>query len=288
MKQEETTRIFYKYRSLEGQSKTYLLDSLKNKYLYFPTPSEVNDPFDCKFMLDFEATDKEILAAIKIGKKRNKNLVLDTVDKFRNAIKDGSIRRMYDKKIDTIISSYHLFSVSRNELNEAMWAHYAQSYTGICLGYQAELSGKTYSFQNCNIKKSKTQSSFDFEKESLVLNKISYDNDGTHKVNIFKLNEDISKESILYSLEHKKINWQYEEEFRCEKIFEEVNKQCFVYYPDTLLKEVLFGYQITSENKAEIIKIIKKNYANFNEIDFFDVIPNLQTYQLEKRKIAVP
>ena len=102
MKQEETTRIFYKYRSLEGQSKTYLLDSLKNKYLYFPTPSEVNDPFDCKFMLDFEATDKEILAAIKIGKKRNKNLVLDTVDKFRNAIKDGSIRRMYDKKIDTI------------------------------------------------------------------------------------------------------------------------------------------------------------------------------------------
>lgn len=118
--------------------------------------------------------------------------------------------------------------------------------------------------------------------------KVNYDNDGAMKINPFRND---NKEKFLKCIFSKKINLQYEKEWRSMYFdYKHYNmpSRCFVYYPDTLLKKVLFGYQITPENKTEIIKIIKENYANFNEIDFFDVIPNLQTYQLEKRKISVP
>ena len=34
--------IFYKYKSINK----YLIESLEEKYLYYASPSELNDPFD--------------------------------------------------------------------------------------------------------------------------------------------------------------------------------------------------------------------------------------------------
>ena len=49
--------ILYKYRSVRNpHTKTMLC----NRELYFPTPSEINDPFDCRIVLNREAPAEEL------------------------------------------------------------------------------------------------------------------------------------------------------------------------------------------------------------------------------------
>lgn len=291
IKQDEAPGIFYKYRSLAGQSKTYVLDSLKKKYLYFPTPSEVNDPFDCRLSHDFDASNKEILEWIKYVRRIDKSFEFATVDKVRKHFSVESNRAQFIKDFEACKESFHIFSVSTDCLSEVMWALYAQNYSGICLGYQIINENTGVFFKTTEVelrygKKDKSVSVF-VSLDKTPFAKVNYDNDGTMKINPFRNDNEEKFRKCIFS---KKTNWQYENEWRSiyfDDKYPDTPSRCFVYYPDTLLKEVLFGYQISSENKAEIIEIIKENYANFNEIDFFNVGPNLQTYQLEKRKITL-
>ena len=52
--------LLYKYKNLADlKSFNYALDSLKNKYLYFSRPSELNDPFDCQIQIELESDKTE-------------------------------------------------------------------------------------------------------------------------------------------------------------------------------------------------------------------------------------
>ena len=37
------SKIFYKFKNINE----YTIDSIKNKYFYFSTPQQLNDPVDC-------------------------------------------------------------------------------------------------------------------------------------------------------------------------------------------------------------------------------------------------
>ena len=126
--------ILYKYRNIsDSKCFEYTLDSLKNNYLYFPRPSELNDPFDCRMNIDFEATDDEYKAFID-------NKITNPKGQFSNIeeLKEFLIDNNKNKKqlIDMLSGQNHVLSLTSDCLNEQMWGLYGGVYTGICIGYK--------------------------------------------------------------------------------------------------------------------------------------------------------
>ena len=87
-------RVLYKYQRINERS----LDALRNRYLFFSSYHQLNDPFDPFLML--------------IAGRVGGDLALTTSD-----------------------LGPKIFCVSEKPLSPLMWAHYADSWAGMCIGY---------------------------------------------------------------------------------------------------------------------------------------------------------
>lgn len=78
-----SAKPFYKYKKYDE----YLLDSLENKYFYFAKPSQMDDPFECSVIPNFDSTtDEEIRKRLNfIGAK----MPYEDVVAVRKAINSG-------------------------------------------------------------------------------------------------------------------------------------------------------------------------------------------------------
>ena len=139
--------ILYKYRDISNLNCfKYTLDSLKNKYLYFSRPSELNDPFDCQIQYDLTASDEEYLQWIEKNCSRIPpgNLLL-TVDGIKKLVKQGKAISGLAQYSHSIVEINHVLSLTSDCYNASMWAKYAGNYNGICIGYNVDAS-KGYGF----------------------------------------------------------------------------------------------------------------------------------------------
>lgn len=261
-------KVFYKYKNLDDKSFDYVLDSLKNKYFYFSTPEELNDPFDCFAPLDNSATDKQL-----------EDWILK--NKFYNDMKIKNVREILDmpnsyndflESEKEALKNLHVFSLSEDCENEMMWAMYANNYTGLVLGYVANRINNDWCLPLISDKERNMANSKYIS--YIRLRKILYDNDGTKKYNQFLDN----KENINYSLIHKKNHWSGEKEYRA--LLTTVNV-CSVKlkYPDYALADIIFGYKTCKSKVLDIKNVVSKNYSNV--VKFYTAKPNYYSYKIE-------
>ncbi len=278
--------ILYKYKNLaEQQSYNYALESLENKYLYFSRPSELNDPFDCQIQIDFDANDKEYLQWIKDNRKRIKaNNRLTTVDGIKKLIQEDKVVNGLTNMGKYIVDKNHLLSLTTDCMNESMWALYAGNYNGICIGYKADF---TNSFMPKRIEFSDENKIINVNISKHIINfqQIKYDNLGNHPLQLFK-DKNSQFENVNYNLTHKKKCWETEKEYRAifqDNDFNLENYGIFtakVFYDDSFLEEIIFGYRVKNETVEHIKHTIKKHYSN--DIKFYIAKPDLQKFELIK------
>jgi hypothetical protein len=103
-KQGGHPRSVYKYYSLTD----YNFDSIENKYLYYPKPSDFNDPFDCS---------KELISFINENSK----------NKTRHKKKE----KIFSESLNNI----GICCFSRTKDSILMWSHYASKHQGFCVEY---------------------------------------------------------------------------------------------------------------------------------------------------------
>ena len=92
---------------------------------------------------------------------------------------------------------------------------------------------------------------------------------------------------IDYNIYHKKECWFSEKEYRAF-LAQDRDKTTFkqkIYYDDTVLAEVIFGYKADSIRIHDIIGLIKKNYSSFMNIRFFRMEPDYRNFCLKKTPI---
>lgn len=282
-------KIFYKYKSVSNaQSYEYLLNSLKNKYFFFSRPSQLNDPFDAYTPNDYSATDEEINSWLQ-NSSRIKNI---TVEQVKIKIEDGSLIQYLDEMAITDKDNFTILSLCSTELNEVLWGTYADTYSGICLGYKATQYNEinelgVYYIESIN----KNDNLFSPKLRPLnnrkyfFIRPVIYDNTGCNKYNVFKQN----KKSIEYNIYHKKNFWSSEKEYRAILSNNPLSQQKFdqkIYYGNKTLSEVIFGYKIDSKKKEEIIKLINENYEQ-GTVEFYEVQPNYKKYKLEKKILNI-
>lgn len=98
-------KSIYKYYGLSD----YNFDSLVNQYLYYPKPSDFNDPFDCS---------PELISFINENSKQ----------KTRHKKKE----KIFAEKLKNV----GICCFSRTKDSTLMWSHYANSHKGFCVEYK--------------------------------------------------------------------------------------------------------------------------------------------------------
>ena len=298
----DNKKFFYKFKNINK----YTYDSLKNKYFYFSTPEELNDPEDCRCPISYTSSDENILNWIEHAKilwerkgRDQKSFPFDTVEKVKKAVgPGGELKKILDKTEKEALNRFHLLSLTDNWTNRKMWEtpNYCDNFTGICISYKA-YQLQAPQFDSYFIKVDKNQSleaSFFFKYRDselyFILRKIEYDNDRQHYYCPFEESydknymlipsaENGNKKNVEYNLFHKTKQWSEENEYRGCYLNLSGSDNQKVRYKDETLESIIFGYKVKPDEIAKIKNIIQIYYQNYKEIKFYlltTILKNMQ------------
>ena len=217
------TDILYKYRSLEKVEGDRVRETFEKSTVYFPLPSQFNDPFDCKIPLLLDGTEEEWGKYVEeyFEKNRPELSPADRKIETKRLIQNGSYKKL-DPSISTRAPNragvYCLSAVNDDIL---MWSHYANAHRGICIGFRA---GPDDGF---------------FRRSQQVKYLLAYPS-----TRIFDSDEQRSETAFLTKSEH----WIYEEEYR---IVESQGPGTYS-FPQDLLVEVILGCEISDSDRQSV------------------------------------
>lgn len=221
---------FYRYASAEKLD--WLKPILLQDQLYFPAPSELNDPAEGKpkpsrasessfvqFLYGQYVADKPNLSQAECD--RIKTFITEQL----HSIGCKQTLEYISKHTNPIINRNHkIYSLCKRWDNMSMWAKYANDYRGYCL-----------EFKNSGLFSNAYEVYYSDEE-------ITQDFTNLDEVN-------------GYFFFHKKSEWSNEEEVR---IVTPSHIQNPISFDPTLLRRVILGYKISTEDKSQIIQWTKK------------------------------
>lgn len=137
---EQLPEFFYKYRSIGNDiQRQFLRDILFENRLYWSSPKQFNDPFDCSPVPTLAGTKAErrayishlartqISGAPRHERVRAKRLM--TADNL--ASMEANLNRIFDERLARV----GICSLAEVGDNVLMWSHYADSHRGVCLRF---------------------------------------------------------------------------------------------------------------------------------------------------------
>lgn len=232
----------WKYRP----NNSFTDDIFQSHALYFPYPTQLNDPFDCQIQ-PVTCTPAEIAAFVQQNNAGRSNsdmraMVAEATrdpDAFRGSIND-SMRKFINK--------VGVCSFTTNFDNLLMWAHYTESHKGLCLGFDV------------------TQDPDLFD----VPLQVQY---APYPV----YNHLTDSSQLAYKvLATKSDHWAYEEEVRVMKIPMPL-KQKMSFNP-LVLREVLFGCNMSADERQRIKQLAKN--SGFGHTIFKRAVVSPNSYAL--------
>lgn len=236
----EEPKLIYKYRYFDKDG--YHLDILRNLELYFASPAELNDPFDCKIPIRYDlASLKEIQINRSHHIKRvNPKLHPNQVEKI--AQKEAKL--MYQEIKKNYSSGLHgqqqfadnnfgICSFSKKKNHNALWSLYSERHTGFQIIFYQNILDQFF-YERLKVLN---------DRPMIIGDSIKYhDEMPLVKPIINKASElDNSKKLFLA----KSSDFIFEDEYRYLS-YNEQNKQ--VSFPKNAIKEVVSGVQIHPTN----------------------------------------
>jgi hypothetical protein len=214
----------YKYRSIEEDVFKRDFETIRNNSFYSSNYSMLNDPFDIYF-------SEQISPLIKILNKMFPN-------------NDSS---NFEKQLKNVLNSKEktgIYCLSKDFLNEQLWAYYASSYSGYCIEY--DLDKLVNKSQN---------SDFEYKLE------INYQ-DVIPTIDIGDIKNQDSLIRKMYAV--KKSNWKHEDELRL--IFNDYGLKKF--HPSAITG-IYFGHKT-----EEFIKEAFYNHFQNEDVKFYEIFPS--------------
>ena len=120
------------------------LEVVRTGQVFFPCPSQFNDPFDCDIQFEHEIVPEEFVeAAFRThrGDGHSWSSIKTILDKDLNA--DGTLTKEKREEILKTAREFResntrlgVLSLSEEPLSILMWAHYGKQHQGACVGFE--------------------------------------------------------------------------------------------------------------------------------------------------------
>ena len=227
MEIKNTENQLFRYR----KANEFSLDELENSYIYFPSSSELNDPFDTShnmLMLTSEDSEMEKLYNQLLIEAPNEITKAYIKKKYEN--KPNILRELVIEGTKNFISTYGIACFTVTPIHVVLWAYYA-NHEGICIQYDTTLD-KSF-FEGAR--------------------RVEYVN------NLEKINyEPITNPQASHDIFYKKLNlWDKEFEIRLVKSGTGKHKV----NPESV-RSIILGLHAKEEYIEKVIEIVKRKYKH--------------------------
>lgn len=241
-------KTIYKYRIWTDE---YHREILSDQIVFMAPPNSFEDPIDCKLQKRWDLlTDKEIYNRyLKESKENNKEFNRAQHREFaRDWFKKSPMRipdyisQKQKEHYEIFNAHFGVLSLTANSKNHEMWNHYSDNCKGFCVGFNTKRMFKHLGGGGPVI----------YYKELPIIHPDD-DFDTEHFKQVF------SKEE----------KWSFEEEYRTHYFYEKPasKDERKIVLPTECFSELIFGANMDSKNKQEIINVclnkdIKVNFFN--------------------------
>jgi Protein of unknown function (DUF2971) len=241
----EKPATIFKYEAFSVQS----LQNLKTQSIWFGSPFEFNDPYDCAIfpsIVEPTAAESELIREYHLS--TSSSSLSPSADDYRDwyrGLNESELRTKHTKNAQTSIRdnvkewrniiAVTCFTKCNDDL--LMWAHYGGKYKGICLEFATDY------------------------KPFFNLEQVKY----VENIPIFKyadmlLKDDIDQLAKLLVTKSKK--WEYESEWRIFEKKHENEKGRLIAYETSALKSIYFGPEIEDSSIGIIRDILAVQNPN--------------------------
>ena len=234
-----TINFFYKYRPSNSNTMRILTDN----ELYFSSPLDFNDPFDCKITPSTKGTKAQW--EVYLG-----NLLPKKFHSLPPSQIDAEVQRLLNTKrhLDPVFheeiqqnaidrhKNTGVLCLSGKNDNILMWSHYADNHRGLCIEFRHDK----------------------FAKKGLVGLEVKYCK-SYPPISIF--DSDYLKKLVKCCLLTKAIHWKYEDEYR----YVIPNGKGVQKFDPTWLTGIIFGCLMPEKKKNKIRNILKGRHIKFYE-----------------------
>jgi len=259
VEERPTPAFFYKYCRLNEDNREWIARIFRHNELYFSSPQQFNDPFDCRVQASFDATDDDWNDYLD-GMLKGRHPDWDYDDRqiiVRELIKEGWLKNpvAQQKIVDDVqkaVNKLGVYCLSEVHDNILMWSHYADGHRGFCM--QFHIKPEMYPFGKLL---------FEVEYAS------SYP-----QINIVRNREDQTRKVLLTKADF----WKHEKEWR---ILDPHNGPGIKVFPAEMLTGVIFGCGMPHESR-----LLMREWAKGREIPlkFYQAIKKETTFGLEQIK----
>ncbi len=223
----------YRYISLNGKvARRRAADALLSNIMYFQSPRQFNDPYDCKTLFNYLRASDEVWRRFfsqlfrvhkpKIDEKTLAKLVDLAMRKDIHNSPDfrESQLNKYRKALSDATKNLGILCMSKVKNNILMWAHYADGHRGICIELNREVLRRHF-----------------------YLDKVVYRDRYPSFNEFLRLARGNSLHLFLLS---KARYWEYEKEWRAIQEIKNHNRQ--LQLPEGAISGVVLGCQISQRN----------------------------------------
>lgn len=219
-KPERPPEILYKYRNFDARS----ISMLANNQIYFASPLDFNDPFDCvahEHMLDAHAESMELLARLH-PQVSPRAITRENMERLFEAISQhpeiNQIKAEQEKNLIEFLENLGVLGLSACNDSILMWSHYANNHKGFCIGFKNNLGLDEKCIMGVSYIDSRANDFVPYYLFSQVMS-----------------DEETSNILIKAFIFTKYIDWKYEQEWRIIG-----DKGIAIYSPDSI-DRIIFG-----------------------------------------------
>jgi len=230
------------------------IDALNNGYLYFPTPSQLDDPFDCLFAFDFGGSEEDNLP-------------------FRSGAHD------IGEGVRVARESIGVLSLSKINNHILLWSQYSDGHKGICLKFKTYYHDEKphFTFEESHFNKDNSSGTYilpiqDVTYETLLPAPIKLGNIGDFDRFLLTKHED----------------WSFQKEIRIATDFKHLRGNQKVKYKKEFLEAIIFGMKTSHEDIILIDDIVKKHFISEGfEIKYYKAQQIKSEYAIEVKPFSI-
>jgi len=254
------------YRFTYFDKDLFYEDILKN-ILFFPSNSQLNDPFDSQIPTRYDlGNEKALNEYLKniVTKNVSESVKIDyLLNAAKQELKNNPLK--FQNNIDNLVErKVGILALTENHKNLLLWSHYAHKHTGFCVELDAQ------SLNNIIINE------FKVNRELAFIFKVKYQN----KFPIINPFKHTTNERLQLQFLIKSKDWKYEQEWRIILMNGSRQKREI---PPEVIRNIYFGLNAHPDNIQKSRAILKK----FNpKIGLNKAIKKKDTFGLEFIKLG--